>query len=639
MHLRHTLLVSALACLAGCMSEDRFNEALANPDPTRAGADEQEILTWLAESEGDALLRYRAVETVVTMHARGKHPENDTLVSQTLRSEYQQPRLEPDSPDLAEESRRLRAWILFQSGRLKDPRWIPFLLEETAAGLALPADDGRGGSGLRGLAELIDAVAGDADTATQLLHLAAIAASRPQDPRLAQAGQLVAFIRERLSEPQRVAALIAADDEAAVHAVLVHWGAATLQQAARRGEATAPGSCDTLIAQLVAEEAGRSDARLAAMAREALAACAPLHLVQGMAARLLQTPDDRASADLAAALLIASDVQPAHPVAPASGAWANGELKLCCEPALAGAEAWAAIRSAAVQVLFSSVTALAAKPAEREKLICCLAAIAPIETAPRLAAEAPASAVEAAEHARLEQVARHLCALLAAPGVDPVGIHQALGRLVAVESEPVHRTAAATLALRDPIAYLTASAPLLERLPTVAAGLADALIDATAAALQQAPTGSDASLRDAALVRLAGVFKRTGADEDSRHDRAFACLAPRAPDLLARSLAAQLAASLAAQGPSPRVVLRAGAGLPLVRDPAHAQGEAQLIAQLAAVAARSDEQCALFATRALAEQRTTAALAALRQLGEAQPPALRAITVLAAAALADQPKP
>lgn len=638
MHLRHTLLVSALACLAGCMSEDRFNEALANPDPTRAGADEQEILTWLAESEGDALLRYRAVETVVTMHARGKHPENDTLVSQTLRSEYQQPRLEPDSPDLAEESRRLRAWILFQSGRLKDPRWIPFLLEETAAGLALPADDGRGGSGLRGLAELIDAVAGDADTATQLLHLAAIAASRPQDPRLAQAGQLVAFIRERLSEPQRVAALIAADDEAAVHAVLVHWGAATLQQASGR-EATAPGSCDTLIAQLVAEEAGRSDARLATMAREALAACAPLHLVQGMSARLLKTPDDHASGDLAAALLIASGVQPAHPATPTSGAWVNGDLKLCCEPALAGEEAWTAIRSAAVQVLFSSVTALAAKPAEREKLLCCLATIAPIETAPRLAAEAPAGPVDAAEHARLEQVARHLCALLAAPGVDTAGILQALGRLVAVESEPVHRTAAATLAQRDPVAYLTASAPLMERLPMVAAGLADALIDATAAALQHAPADLDPSLRDAALNRLAGAFKRSGADEDNRHDRAFACLAPRAPDLLARSLAAQLAASLAAQGPSPRMVLRAGAALPLVRDPAQAQGEAQLVAQLAAVAARSDEQCALFAARALAEQRTTAALAALRQLGEAQPPALRAITVLAAAALADQPKP
>lgn len=636
MRLRRTILISAFVCLGGCMSEDRFTEALADPDPKRAGDSEQEILAWLADSDGDDLLRYRAVETVVTMHARGRHPEIDALVSQTLRSEYQQPRLDPDSPTVAEESRRLRAWILYQTGRLKDPRWIPFLIEETSAGLALPADDGRGCSGLRGLAELIDAVAGDADAATQVLHLAAVVAARPQDPRLAQAGQLVAFFRERLSEPQRIAALIAADDEVPVHAVLVHWGVAALHQACRGGDAS-PGSCDALIAQLVAEEAGRSDARLAAMAREALAACAPLHLVQGMSVRLLKSPDDRASDDLAAALVIASGIQPAHPAAPTSATWAKGEIRLCCEPALATAEAWTAIRANAVQVLFASATALAAKPAEREKLLCSLAGVAPIETAPRLIAEVPAAPVDTGEHARLEQVCRHLSALLAAPGVDAPGILQALARLAAVESEAIHRTAAATLAQRAPAAYLAASAALLERLPAVAPGLADALIDATAAVLQNPPADLDQATRDATLARLAGAFKRSGPEEDSRHDRAFACLAPRAPDVLARSLAAQLAASGA--GASTRAVLRASAALPLVREAAQAQAEAQLIAQLAAVAAGADEQNALFSVRALAEQRTSAALAALRQLGETQPPALRAVTVLASAALSDQPKP
>lgn len=632
--LRHTLLVSALVCCAGCMSESRLLEALTFQEADKAAAEEAEFLGWLKESEGDAPLRYRAVETAVTLHARGGTPENAALLQEVLRAEYAAPRLDPEDPDTPAEARRLRAWILYQCGRLKDPAWIPFLLEQTAEALAAPADDGRGAAGLRGLAEPVEAVASDGQAAQEVLRLAAIAASRPQDPQLAQTGALVAFLRERLSDPARLAALAGAATAPEVHAVLVRWAAAALHEACAPSAATAPGACEPLLAQLLAEEAGRSGAELAAVARAALAARAPLHLLHGLAARLQAQADDARADDLAAALAIAAEVQAAHPAAGAAGVWEQGGLRRLVEPSLAAAEAWQADRAAAVQVLFASAGRLAARPADRERLLGILATLAPAETAVRLVEEAPPPPGEPAAHARLEQVARHLVALLATPGVEAAAVQAALGRLAGVPAEAVHRTAAACLAERDPAAYLAASAALRQELPGLVPGLADAVIDGAILALAKAPEGLDQALRGAALASLALAFRRSG-DEDARHDRVYACLAPRDATVLADAIASQLAAGLAAAGPGLRQVLRGCNALPLTRElPA---GETPLVAQLLAIAGREPEEPALLAARALAEQRTEAATAALRQLAEHA--ASRAVAALAAAALAGNPKP
>ena len=148
--------------------------------------------------------------------------------------------------------------------------------------------------------------------------------------------------------------------------------------------------------------------------------------------------------------------------------------------------------------------------------------------------------------------------------------------------------------------------------------------------------------RTTALTRLAGTFLRLGPAEDSRQDRAWACLAPRNPGLLARSLATLLATRIAAQGPSAHEVLLASAAVALVRDPAQAESESPLLDQLTVLAGRDSEELALFATRALAEQGSPAALACLRRLAEAKTPLLPSVSTLvgaALAALANQAKP
>lgn len=643
MTLRHATILAAVLFLSSCMSEERLTEALALTDPAKEAAEEQAILGWMAGSEEDPILRFRAVETLVTLHARGQRPERDEAVSKALRSEYRKPHLEAGTPEFAEDSRRLRAWILYQAGALKDPRWVPFLLHEAAEALAPPADDGRGAAALHSLAGLLPSLDEDEETALQVLRLAAIAASRPDDPRLAQAGPLIAFLREGLSRPQRLAGLLTADEDAAVHAVLVRWGASALHEACEGAEAPTGGAFDLLLDQLVAEETGRSEATLAAVARVALAAHAPLHLVQGMAQRLTRQPDLQASYDLAAALVIANEVRAAHAAnVPTASVWTHAGKKLCNEAVLTSNLVWQGCRRQAVQVLLASVTELAGQPAKREALLGSLANVAPVELATWLVDGTTGAAPTPADHPRLEQVARHLHALLPAPGVDQAAILGGLARLAAIDSDPIHHTAAAALAGREPAAYLNASAPLLARLPTVSPVLADALIDATVAALQAEPDRLDGAARTTALTRLAGTFLRLGPAEDSRQDRAWACLAPRNPGLLARSLAALLATRIAAQGPSAHEVLLASAAVALVRDPAQAESESPLLDQLTVLAGRDSEELALFATRALAEQGSPASLACLRRLAEAKTPLLPSVSTLvgaALAALANQAKP